>query len=100
VTRSLAHSPAPLQVQELAKKHKVGPANILISWQVARGIVVLPKSVTPSRIESNFQDVELTAEEVDKLNKRAAELGQQRTVDPSEAWGVDIFGAGGSKGKL
>lgn len=89
-------------MQELAKKHKVGPANILISWQVARGIVVLPKSVTPSRIESNFQDVELTDAEVDQLNRRAAELGQQRTVDPSQAWGVDIFGAQGKStgGKL
>jgi diketogulonate reductase-like aldo/keto reductase len=42
-------------VQEIAKAHKVDPANVLISWQVQRGLVVLPKSVTPSRIKSNFQ---------------------------------------------
>lgn len=42
-------------VVEIAKAHGVDPANILISWQVARGAVVLPKSVTPSRIVSNFK---------------------------------------------
>ncbi|GAA5876680.1 hypothetical protein JCM8547_005772 [Rhodosporidiobolus lusitaniae] len=75
-------------VVELAKKHKVNPANILISWQVARGCVVLPKSVTPQRIRSNFEDVELSPEDVNKLEKRATEIGTKRTVDPSEGWGV------------
>ncbi|BGP19284.1 hypothetical protein JCM10213_008197 [Rhodosporidiobolus nylandii] len=75
-------------VLEVAKKHNVNPANVLISWQVARGIVVLPKSVTPERIRSNFEDVELDQKDVDKLNKRAAELGTKRTVDPSAGWGV------------
>jgi len=42
-------------VVEIAKAHGVDPANILISWQAARGCVVLPKSVTPSRIIANFQ---------------------------------------------
>ncbi|KAK4046975.1 hypothetical protein OIO90_006367 [Microbotryomycetes sp. JL221] len=78
-------------VQDIAKQHKVGPANVLISWQVARGCICLPKSITPERIKSNFQDVELTADQVDRLNQRAKEFGLKRTVDPSKAWGVDIF---------
>ncbi|GAA6032988.1 hypothetical protein JCM8097_000086 [Rhodosporidiobolus ruineniae] len=75
-------------VVELAKKYDTGPANILISWQVGRGVVVLPKSVTPSRIKSNFQDVELSQEDLAKLEKRAKEFGTKRTVDPSGSWGV------------
>ncbi|SCV73534.1 BQ2448_7460 [Microbotryum intermedium] len=86
------------QVQAIAKAHNVGPANVLISWQVQRGIVCLPKSVTPSRIEANFKDIELTAQEVERLEARSKELRQTRTVDPSKAWGVDIFGEG-SHGK-
>lgn len=42
-------------VIELAKKLGKDPAALLISWAVQRGTSVLPKSVTPSRIESNFQ---------------------------------------------
>ncbi|GAA5864340.1 hypothetical protein JCM3774_002757 [Rhodotorula dairenensis] len=75
-------------VQAIAKAHGATPAQVLISWQVARGVIVLPKSTTPDRIKSNFQEVELTPEEVTRLEKRAAEFGTKRTVDPSGAWGV------------
>ncbi|GAA5868949.1 hypothetical protein JCM16303_000314 [Sporobolomyces ruberrimus] len=78
-------------VKEIAKAHNTQPANVLISWQVARGIVCLPKSVTPERIRSNFEDIELSKEEVAKLEERAASFGTKRTVDPSEAWGVKIW---------
>ncbi|GAA5965867.1 hypothetical protein JCM21900_004932 [Sporobolomyces salmonicolor] len=78
-------------VVEIAEAHRVNPANVLISWQVQRGVVCLPKSVTPSRIKSNFTDVELTADEVARLEKRAKEFGTKRTVDPSAAWGVPVF---------
>lgn len=50
----------PMAVQDpavvsIAKELGKTPAQVLISWAVQRGTVVLPKSVTPSRIESNFQ---------------------------------------------
>ncbi|GAA5847220.1 hypothetical protein JCM9279_006140 [Rhodotorula babjevae] len=75
-------------VKSIAEAHGASPAQVLISWQVARGLVVLPKSVTPQRIKENFESVELKADEVDRLNKRSAEFGTKRTVDPSTAWGV------------
>lgn len=84
-------------VIEIAKAHGVDPANILISWQAARGIVVLPKSVTPSRIVANFKDVILTPGELKQLNDRAASLPQTRSVDPSKAWGVDVYHEIGAK---
>ena len=43
------------EIQSIAKDLQVDPAQLLISWAVQRGTVVLPKSVTPSRIESNFK---------------------------------------------
>lgn len=43
------------EVDELAKKHSVQGANILISWQVARGANPLPKSVNASRIANNIK---------------------------------------------
>ena len=40
-------------IVKIAEKHGVHGATILISWLIKRGICVLPKSVTPSRIEAN-----------------------------------------------
>ncbi|KAI5478194.1 hypothetical protein MNV49_005361 [Pseudohyphozyma bogoriensis] len=77
--------------RDIAKEHGVDPANILISWQVERGCVVLPKSVTPSRIISNFIDVKLKPEELAKIDEYVLTLPQVRQVDPSKGWGVKIF---------
>jgi 2,5-diketo-D-gluconate reductase A len=41
----------------IADKHGVSTAQVLVRWNVQQGVVVLPKSVTPSRIASNI-DVE------------------------------------------
>jgi len=57
-------------VIKLAEKHKVQPANILISLQANRpNVTVLPKSVTNERILSNFTVVELSDEEIAELHK-------------------------------
>lgn len=60
---------------------------VLISYQVSRGVVVLPKSVTPSRIESNLKIVELDSEDMKKLNK-LVETKRTRFVKPS--WGISL----------
>ena len=38
---------------EIGKKYNKTPAQICLKWQVQRGVSVVPKSVTPSRIEQN-----------------------------------------------
>jgi diketogulonate reductase-like aldo/keto reductase len=42
-------------VQKIAKKLKITPAQVIISWHVQRGTIVLPKSVDPGRISENYQ---------------------------------------------
>ncbi|KAI0684862.1 Aldo/keto reductase [Cerioporus squamosus] len=42
-------------------------AEVLIAWGVKRGYSVIPKSVTPERIISNFQQIELSDEDYEKL---------------------------------
>jgi len=56
-------------VAEIAKKHNKTVAQILIKFHLARGVSVIPKSVTPSRIQSNIEvfDFELTPEELKTL---------------------------------
>lgn len=43
------------KILEIAKKLKKTPAQIVLRFQVQRDVIVIPKSVTKSRIESNFQ---------------------------------------------
>lgn len=44
----------------IAAQHKASPAQIVIAWHLAIGNVVIPKSVTPSRIAENFASTEIT----------------------------------------
>jgi 2,5-diketo-D-gluconate reductase A len=39
---------------EVADRHGVTPAQVVLRWHVDHGVVVIPKSATPERIESNF----------------------------------------------
>lgn len=57
-------------IQALAEKYHKSTAQILIRYQIERGIVVIPKSVTKARIVSNFNvfDFNLTAEDVEQIN--------------------------------
>ena len=48
--QKLRENPA---IVKIAEKHGVQGATVLVSWLIKRGICVLPKSVTPSRIEAN-----------------------------------------------
>ena len=42
-------------IKELSAKYKKTPAQILLRNLLQRGLIVLPKSVTPARIVSNFE---------------------------------------------
>ncbi|CUA68644.1 hypothetical protein RSOLAG22IIIB_08018 [Rhizoctonia solani] len=78
-------------VQDIAKELKITPAQVIISWHVQRGTVVLPKSVTPSRVEENLNIFKLPEEQFNKLEKAATSHPPHRVVDPSKRWGIDIF---------
>lgn len=74
-------------VQELARKTGRDAGNLLYSWGVQRGTVVLPKSVTPWRIESNLEVGELDQSVMDKINT----LERHQRFGAQLHWGYDIF---------
>lgn len=57
-------------IAEIAQKLGRTPAQVIIRWHIDNGLVVIPKSVTPSRIVENFKvfDFKLSAEDLDRLN--------------------------------
>jgi diketogulonate reductase-like aldo/keto reductase len=71
-------------------------AQVLIAWGIRRGYVVLPKSSTPSRIESNFESIELTDEDFEAVNN-VAKGRHTRFVDMKDTFGYDLFKEGSSK---
>ncbi|MFB0834918.1 aldo/keto reductase [Arthrobacter halodurans] len=54
----------------IAEKHGATPAQVVIAWHLALGNVVIPKSVTPSRIVENWEatGVTLDAEDIAAIN--------------------------------
>jgi glycerol 2-dehydrogenase (NADP+) len=75
-------------IQEIAEKNQVSPATILISYHVNKGAVVIPKSVTHSRISSNKEVVKLSDDDIKVLDELAAKGKAQRINTP--LWGFDL----------
>lgn len=57
-------------VKEIAEEIGKTPAQVIIRWNIDEDIVVIPKSVTPSRIEENLNvfDFELNEDQLSRLN--------------------------------
>ncbi|XP_053977898.1 aldo-keto reductase family 1 member B1-like isoform X2 [Hylaeus volcanicus] len=58
------------KIKEIAAKYKKSPAQIVLRHQVQWGHLVIPKSVTKSRIQENLDifDFEINAEDMNALN--------------------------------
>ncbi len=65
-------------VKSIAQAHGATPAQVVIAWHLAIGNVVFPKSVTPERIQENWdaQDVTLSQDEVDQISALTRDDGR------------------------
>lgn len=67
----------------IAQKHNRTPAQIVLRWHIQQGNVVIPKSVTPSRIRENIDvfDFSLDAEDIAAISA----LNEDRRLGPDPA---------------
>ena len=69
-------------VKEIAQKHGVKEAEVILKWDVLEGIAVIPKSTHKERMTTNFRalELDLSQEEIAELNK--LHNGIRRYRDP------------------
>lgn len=76
-------------IVEIAKTRGVATGNVMLSWGVAKGWSVIPKSTTPSRIEANLRDNFVPTESEMRQIDELAKAKGKRFNRPD--WGTTIF---------
>ena len=56
-------------IEAIAKKYNATGAQVVLAWSQVGGHSVIPKSVTPSRIAANFQEIKISDEDVKAINE-------------------------------
>jgi diketogulonate reductase-like aldo/keto reductase len=71
-------------VKAVADAHGRTPAQVVLRWNLQRGNVVIPKSVTPDRIRENWQVLDFALTEKDLAEIDALDTGARQGGDPLE----------------
>ncbi|KAK7744275.1 Glycerol 2-dehydrogenase (NADP(+)) [Diatrype stigma] len=77
-------------LNEVADRSGHTLAQILLAWGLRRGYAVLPKSSTPSRIESNFQVPDISDEDFEAVQS-VAKGRHTRFVNMKDTFGYDVW---------
>jgi 2,5-diketo-D-gluconate reductase A len=71
-------------ITEIAAGHGKTPAQVVIRWHLELGNVVIPKSVTPERIEENFDVFDFHLSPTEMAAIEALDAGERTGPDPDE----------------
>jgi len=93
----LGSTSSPLLADEdassIAQKLSLQTSDVLLGYLLAKGVVILPKSVTPARIMSNLKGAITAAQKMDEADieklDRVAAGGKQKRIN-MPPWGVDF----------
>jgi 2,5-diketo-D-gluconate reductase A len=82
------------KLKVIGEAHQKTVAQVILRWHLQEGFCVIPKSVTPSRIEENFDvfDFKLSEDEMDIV--RSLDTGKRLFFDPKDpAWEQKMLNA-------
>lgn len=73
-------------IKRIADKYERTPAQIILRWHMDNGIIAIPKSITPSRIQENFKIFDFKLDDsdmamIDEMDAKTGRIGP----DPSTA---------------
>jgi alcohol dehydrogenase (NADP+) len=80
--------PQATPLNPLQSEYNKTPSQVILSWGVAKGHSVVPKSSKPERIRENLQIFHLDPEDVEKIDKLNINM---RYNDSSEEFGYLFF---------
>lgn len=72
------------ELKSIAEKYSKTVAQVILRWHLQEGFVIIPKSITPSRIEENFNvfDFSLTEDEMNIV--RSLDTGKRLFFNPKD----------------
>lgn len=70
-------------ILDIARKHDRTAAQVIIRWHLELGLIAIPKSITPSRIQENFNVFDFALDAADLIAIAALDSGGRLGPDPS-----------------
>jgi L-glyceraldehyde reductase len=83
------------EIKAIAERLGATPAQVILAWSQVGGHSVIPKSVTPSRIRSNFEEIKLSEEDVaaiTKLGETPKRFNVAADCEYHVCWSIVILG--------
>jgi len=71
-------------IAEVAAKHRKSAAQVMVRWSIQLGNIVLPKSVTPARIEQNIDVFDFELDDADMAAIATLESGRRTGPNPDD----------------
>ncbi|MRN57294.1 aldo/keto reductase [Paenibacillus monticola] len=71
------------ELKKIAEHHHKTVAQVILRWHLERGVIIIPKSANPKRMNENSQifDFELTGDEMEKIGQ--LNTGKRYSINPT-----------------
>ena len=81
------------EVKSLAEKHGKTPGQIVLNWEIQKGVIPIPGTSKPERMKENLEatNFQLDQSDCETLEHYAEHDKEFRIADSDKIYGIDIF---------